>query len=451
MAHPSRSVLAMLQATVVCASLACFLTSCSSAPCSARVDTEDVVVESGGVKFIRKVIDNEACGAAHVATGDMDGDGVLDLVLTTYGERTSFPLSLPNGTLSIYRSKGGSFERRDIITPQDGLRFLNRPTLSDVDLDGDRDIILPLGFFVCSFLRPPSHCGGLMWLENQGDLAFTRHQIVPYGSADFFHGVVHVDFDGDGMKDLVTVAEQRNFPWDEGRSQARWFKGTDKGIRFDREPDVIGDGMGSFPAVADADGDHDLDVLSAEFFGTTDSFAWLEREGANINVLRFSRHVISGNLGLSMELRPVPNLRGDGRLMLVGSNHSNHRYKQEDPSSALVLFKPGADPRQPWEQEVLSDDFNPVNRSGQFAPGALDVGDINGDGRMDILLSGDGDSRLFWFAQQADGSFIRHVLETDWPQAGSPRVVDVDGDGRADLLFPVYQQNALVLYRQVPP
>ncbi|HEU6448365.1 MAG TPA: VCBS repeat-containing protein [Verrucomicrobiae bacterium] len=71
---------------------------------------------------------------------------------------------------------------------------------------------------------------------------------------------------------------------------------------------------------------------------------------------------------------------------------------------------------------------------GMLSPNALAEGDLNGDGRRDLLLLGDSGA-AYLFAQKAD-----HTLAEPQkiPYSGTPRavqIVDIDGDGRNDLLF----------------
>jgi HEAT repeat protein len=93
--------------------------------------------------------------------------------------------------------------------------------------------------------------------------------------------------------------------------------------------------------------------------------------------------------------------------------------------NGLALARPGADPKKPWPIRVIAGPQDPRPGHG------LGVGDINGDGRLDIVCPDgwwegpSGPARAPW-------AFHPAPLAPQ-PPAQMP-VLDVNGDGRADVL-----------------
>jgi hypothetical protein len=70
--------------------------------------------------------------------------------------------------------------------------------------------------------------------------------------------------------------------------------------------------------------------------------------------------------------------------------------------------------------------------------GFIHVADINGDKRPDVLTSNGHDYGIFWLEQGADGAdgkkWTRRVIDDAWSQAHASTLVDVNGDGRLDFV-----------------
>ncbi|MGZ3449395.1 MAG: FG-GAP-like repeat-containing protein [Polyangiales bacterium] len=393
--------------------------------------------------FTRFVVDEAASGPSYTSVGDVDGDGRVDLVVSSFGPivHDGANITLSRGHVDAYLQGDGlgCWKKVTLVGDDANLHFPNRTSLADLDGDGDLDLLVPSGFFVCTFDKAVRNCGGLAWFENAGG-SWKRHDVVPPGDARFYHRALDVDFDGDGVKDLVTVAESSS------GANARWFKGNSSPDRFDPTPHEIGDGGGSFPSVVDVDGDGDLDLLSAEYFVEGGSFAWFERTTGMV----FERHVVSSasETGKGFQLELVPNLFGDGKLRAVGANHTNVTTDATAPESAVWVFDPTVNPRANWPKTRASTGIVSRPSEGtqvQGAPGVFGVGDIDGDGDLDLAVAGDGDPHTYWMEQKS-GAFSMHVIEERLGQAASAQVVDLDRDGRPELVFTGYEDGKVFVY-----
>jgi hypothetical protein len=391
--------------------------------------------------FSRRVLEAHALGPGYVGVADVNGDGRKDVVVSSLGalDSSGAGVKLSPANVAVYL-QGSSLEcwhRAPIVTEADAIYFANEPNLTDVDGDGDVDLIVPAGFFVCAFDRAVGNCGALVWFENVGG-AWKRHDIVPRGSERFFHRAVHVDFDGDGIKDLVTVGESS------AGATTLLFRGTRGADPFAAQPVELSAGLGSFPVVVDVDGDGLLDVASAEYFVTGESFAWIGRTPGGA----WARHVIDDTSGRGFMLAAAPNLFGDGVMRFVGSNHVN-AGDDASAQSGIFVMEPPADPTSKWKQTLVSTGVlsRPSMGMGvKGAPGVFGAGDLDGDGDSDIAVAGDGDARTFWLEQTTPGIFVTHVIEPSLGQAAGALVTDIDGDGRNEIVFTGYEDGAVRLY-----
>jgi hypothetical protein len=112
----------------------------------------------------------------------------------------------------------------------------------------------------------------------------------------------------------------------------------------------------------------------------------------------------------------VADLNGDGRPDLAYYG---------DPKELVVLYNLGSNAWSAAKRWPIDD--------GQLGGNALATGDLNGDGRTDLVLLGE--NNIYFLPQQADHSLgePRKI-----PFSGSVKmvqVVDIDGDGRDDLLL----------------
>jgi hypothetical protein len=137
-------------------------------------------------------------------------------------------------------------------------------------------------------------------------------------------------------------------------------------------------------------------------------------------------------------------LFGDGRRVLV----MGWQPKGKDNQGQMAWFTPGRDPTQPWEMHTVSE----PSSSGKIVPGTfrfahgLGVGDLNGDGRPDVICTGG------WWEQPESGREGKSPWGFHSAQLGDAVAdmiaYDVNGDGKADVIDSSAHQYGIWWFEQ---
>jgi hypothetical protein len=232
----------------------------------------------------------------------------------------------------------------------------------------------------------------------------------------YAEGAYYADFNKDGKLDIVAG------PF--------WFEGPDfqkkHEIRSPQTFDPKGYSDNFLTFTGDFNGDGWPDVLYVPFPGA-DAFWYENPAGKDVP---WKKHLALKNVGNESPM--WADVNGDGRPELIYNINGYLGYATFDP----------AKPEEPWK-------FHPITPKGgyaQFTHG-IGYGDVNGDGRSDILESNG------WWEQPA-------VLDDNKPWAWHPFrfaegasqmfVYDVDGDGLNDVIC-VWNchQYGLLWYKQI--
>ncbi|HID75714.1 MAG TPA: VCBS repeat-containing protein [Planctomycetaceae bacterium] len=172
----------------------------------------------GGWKFRSHILQNLS-GPIHSPVADMDGDGDLDIVVLVSQEWEEIYVFAGDrrGRFLSHRIYGSD-------NPDFGSSGM---WLSDLDQDGDLDILYTNGD-AFDYLPPhPWPWHGLQWLENQGGLRFRYHRLASFGGAV---GLQPGDVDRDGDLDLVAVAAFNK--WETPEAQSMIWLENDGHMKF---------------------------------------------------------------------------------------------------------------------------------------------------------------------------------------------------------------------------
>lgn len=203
-----------------------------------------------------------------------------------------------------------------------------------------------------------------------------------------------------------------------------WYEAPNWAKHDIRKPGDYGDGLHSYSQCMtcwsdDVNKDGWPDQLVIGFPGT--AAAWYENPQGKDG--HWARHEISPSACNETPL--YTDLFGDGRRVLVMGSQP----KDKPDEGQMAWFVPGSDPTKPWEMHAVSEGKN-VPGTQQFSHG-LGVGDLNGDGRKDVICTGG------WWEQPESGKDAK-----PWPfhpaQLGDAVAdmvaYDVSGDGKADVI-----------------
>ncbi len=308
--------------------------------------------------------------------GDVDGDGIPDVVMGVVGGAFQ-----PNNT-SIDNLWFIRQVTRGIFTPVTS-RLITMidvgsesvPTLADVDGDGDLDLIIG------SKIAPRSdNSGTVTWFENTGTTkapAFRDRGVLPI-QGEFGYAPAVADLDGDGLPDLVLGTWTDRVQWyrNHGTRTAPSWQLADTALV------TITRGSNTTPTLGDIDGDGLLDMVVGEASGQLN----LYRNVGSRTAPKFE--LVSDNFqGIDVGRRSAPHLvdmDGDGKLdLLVGNEDGLVQLWRNVGGRGAFKF-------------VLDSSFALTSGDDDSAPAA---GDLDGDGRLEILMGGAGGG-IRWFVNR---------------------------------------------------
>ncbi len=279
-----------------------------------------------------------------------------------------------------------------------------------LDMDGDGDL---------DYIGAEYSPGVLYWLERPAK-PLTDPWPVHMLSTELngIHGLAVGDLNRDGKPDLVANSAQ---PKGTHKESMVWFQAPKWTMHVLSQHD--GPGLSHYPGIGDANKDGRMDVAMGAKVGNW--FAWWEQPKDPTKV--WTKHLVSDKEEGATAMLPL-DVNGDGKPdLLAARGHGKGLLWYEGPK---------------WTPSTIDTvhDF----------PHSLGVGDLDGDGDPDaVACSAVYDKspmrRLAWYQNDGKGVFKTHIISND--QASYDlRLVDMNGDGKLDILVAGQESQNVVWY-----
>jgi hypothetical protein len=211
---------------------------------------ENKTVDWKAPVFTPKLIDPRN-GAIHVPPIDIDKDGKPDFIALLAQQHESVIAFIGSG-------KGLTFTPKVIYEAPHPNWGSSGIDLVDLDKDGDMDVLLTHGDTFDDFVIKPYH--GVIWLENTGTFPFVEHRLATLPGAQRAEAA---DLDGDGDLDVVVSA----FVSGEASTKLAslvWLEQTAPG-HFERHTLEAGTPSHATLDIGDVDGDGKPDIVTGWF------------------------------------------------------------------------------------------------------------------------------------------------------------------------------------------
>jgi hypothetical protein len=397
---------------------------------NASDDSVSVLLGNGDGTFQAGVTLSVGDDPRHIAVSDFNGDGKADLAVAQFGTNTvRVLLGRGNGTFKFdttLQTSAGPFRLAVANFDQD-----NRP---DLVVLSDNSASPMAGFFIgngTSFFTP----GAVHGILSSANVDFD-------GDGYRVLDMVITDFNGDGRPDLASINTTRNAI----------------SVRLGMGDGTLGDVMdiayptGAAPfsmTAGDFDDDGHIDLIT----GNSTSISWLRGKGDGTfhNPATYSFNTTSDYFPEPLTFRPleivVGDFDGDGHSDLAMRFTAFASARQIGPGLGVGVVLGNGDGTFHGNGDVngllspylyLHDLYNP----GNIAPyqsyllgSKLAVGDLDGDGRSDLVVSAvGGNYGLYVFRGRANGTLeLTDQYATSHLVNRSMVMADVNGDGWLDL------------------
>ena len=337
-----------------------------------------------------------------VAIGDVNNDGLPDVVVTEYGGIRLF-LNNGNGTFTEITKEAGL----------DNTQWATSACFVDYDRDGWLDLVV-VNYVdydptvICTgkgdqertFCHPKSFPGSVTKLyHNLGQRPGSNHKAVRFADVTLTSGlgklpgpglgVVCADFDGDGWPDIFVANDAHaNHLWINQHNGTFKEKGVQRGLAYNSMGAPQGN-MGI--ALGDVNGDGLFDLFVTHLTEETNTL-WKQNPRGLFQDLTGAARLLRAQWRGTGFGTTFGDFDQDGHLDLALVNGRVSRAKTTQAGSLPAFWQPYGERNQVFANETNGSfrDISSANPDFCGAPRVargLACGDINGDGALDLLVT----------------------------------------------------------------
>jgi hypothetical protein len=286
-------------------------------------------------------------------------------------------------------------------------------TITTGDFDGDGDIDLVGGAFQSDYFSI---------YFNDGSGNFLRNTIDNGATADGARFATTFDLDEDGDLDILATSSIANaYLWYENDGSGLFITNVIDSSTLSDEAYTIG--------AADFDDDGDMDIVGGANGG--DALAIYTNDGSE-NFTLFAELSVGDNRTNGVRVAKVSDLDEDG-----------------DPDIVVAAF---VGDTYSWYENDGSGIFTPHtidDTPDADGATALDIGDLDGDGDLDIAAGSNNANQYLWYENDGSENFTANIIDNTSSYSIGPRglsLVDLEQDGDLDILAAAVTSDAFAWY-----